>query len=96
MPTAPEEHALVESHGRNLPLVIWCVPTKLNANVVIRASAIVPLVYALASRVTPVHHANVLSALMTALDTEHAALTRILLMTGPLLKPSKLWEPKKD
>merc|ERR1711904_444974 len=57
VPTALEEHALVESRGRNLPLVIWCVPTNLKANAVIRASAIVPLVYALASRVTPARHA---------------------------------------
>ena len=60
---------------------------------VIRASAIVPLVYALASRVTLVHRANVLPVLMTALDTDLAALTRTLLMTGLLLKPRKSWDP---
>jgi hypothetical protein len=101
VPIALAEHALVVSHGRSQPMVsvvarplqvptlTWFAATNKNANAVTKVFVIVRLVSALVSLATLVHLANVLLAPMTALDTELAAPTGILLTTGRLLKPSK-------
>jgi len=100
VPTALVALALVESLGRNRPMVseatqaehfraptrTWSAATKTSANAVTKASVIVPLAFALASRVTLVHRASALLVPMTALDTELAAPTGTLLTTGPLLR----------
>merc|ERR1711988_155680 len=71
------------------PTKTWCASTKMSVNAATRVFAIARLASALASPVTLVHLASVPLAPMTALDTELAALTGILLTTGPSPKPPR-------
>merc|ERR1712048_304314 len=102
-PTALAEPALVVSLGPSLPLasaaavatlfqaptLILCAATRTSKNAATKVFAIARPAFALVSLVTLVPPANVLPALMTALDTALADPTGTLHTTGQLPKPPR-------